>query len=910
MLRLSNVCSELRAHQRELRVRANLPPIDDTRSAPIAISEYCWTPFPDESEADRRRIWLLLIPPLGHGSYGIVLTVAVEVTPRTPDDAKDPRVVLAAMKMAALTRDHLDEAINGLGLNSLSDAGVTPSIARMIDAFAITSTAPITKSQMPPVAPDWNLHLWKHFDGFVYKHRETIQHELGSDAIRETNDIHKQSRLNGGVTVGFYFTELSTRFLFELHAQRSVGIVIPPQDEIFNQHSTGLTSPQKLVERLFVVLQLFDGLHAAGYLHRDIHKGNLIETTTSKFRTSHCALMTPAGRAQREAAFRHSSDQVQQMLTQGYHRYRASVAEYDTTTLTVDATTGEPLLIDFGRVCRATYHEGYFKSRDQLSQLLFGTETTDEKIRNQTPVPVTFTQLGDRQPAYSGTYGVDDVSPAVCILTAPTTNLYTRPFEQLNPWFFHGIKASYELPAAAGYICFHSEYAEVNSIAATLAEIILDFPVFGDVIRTCVNKHSSEEIRQRSRGPRVNRELVTTLASDMRRYSLTHAYVTTLVEPCLPERSHSEIAKRVNTSPTDIQTKNNPHLNPHLYDPADNDIFNCTINANIHDLLIYLFDKLKEGKRACRFFGYTPGDEDDRASVELRNAARAIMARISAVGIPDNLENLKDTILYSFLVGLKTKRAADQISAGTKRRDGWLYFTLHETLTRKWAIDKVYASELTRLLCDALSLDPSARPPLARILKCPIFVEMLGRHHQTPAAGAPNWNFLWSSFRPTPSIIPTHICEKPESQFLARHLDIVLPNLFAMPQTEQSRRYGELNWSLTGVAPVIRLRCIEREVLVHSGIMMRLWCNSPLLFESEAAQLVYYNIHTGALDCYNGHPCTELGRNKRTRFVLDDDFINVHFKTDASKVSYWKAAALLIQSGLRLASWPVVIKAD
>lgn len=874
-----------------------------------------WEPFPNDAPERKRRIRIFEMPPLGRGTFGILFAVAMEVPPEKVaewkalhgddggDDVLDPWVVLAAMKMTPILKDHSEELINGLAINDIVRAGCTPNIIRLIDGFCVTTLSDRATCEMPP--SEWKDSLWTPFDRFVFTRQDDLIRFYGENIMRPIPDNEAnrgRARLSGGATVGFLFTELSTHFLLEMNTVRSDGTTILAEDDMTDALNQGLHSANDLVSKMFLTLQSVDALNAAGLLHMDIHDGNNIDMPTTQFRTDMCFFETRRGRELRYAALgrpgleRPDDVHLHRLGPTNALQFRASDQEDNRSVFVIPKTRNLPTLIDFGKVSRPRFDEGV-ATHDKLAEYLFGVDAMlDERLPTELPLVSTFSHS---KPAYASRGGV---APAVRIIAAPTTNLYTRPFEQLNPFVIPKLRGTSDFAADSHYVAFHSEASEVFSVAACVAKHILGYAPFGRVLRATVPLPNGQVPQtKRSAGPRVTflkGRSNPTSATAMRQFEMRYSFFSTVVEECKPERSHSEMGTRAKTPQAVAQQQQqlrNSNLLPDLN--AEATILHCKPLHDTYDLRTYITrrtsgdDRLRS--KPCFFYNYIPKGNQDKTSGDkggggdtTADIAEAIMIRIDAVGLPKNLDGLRGTFLYDYLVETAQAHQKKHEQDRDMQRTGWLFHAIYDALRDRWGFPTPLAKDFTHRLLDALSIDPANRPTLQRLMQSDIFKWLLlseGQQQQVT-----NVHALWSSIRPNPTTaMPDFLNDRTLAnlnKIFNRH-----PELFSMPPERAREEFGFLDWSRSAHLNVARVQCFMNEHTSIPGFLLRRYERMPRLLMDESGLASFYNYKMGLLDYYTGNPCAVAGKEKFIVLVREERLGGmVHFFNDKTREQFWK----------------------
>lgn len=867
-----------------------------------------WEPFPTDAPERKRRIRVFEMPPLGRGTFGILFAVAVEVPAENVhdwkvengddggDDILDPFVVLAAMKMTPILKDHSEELINGLAINDLVRSGCTPSVMRLIDGFCVTTLSSTATCEMPPA--EWKESLWRYFDRFVYTRQEDLIRLYGSTIMRpipDTEENKGRARLSGGATVGFLFTELSTRFLLELNTVRSGDSVISPEDDLIDSANQGLHSGSDLITKTYLMIQSVDALNAGtGLLHMDLHGGNFIDVPSFLFRTNLCFFETRRGSNMRTNYFgllgvERPNDERLHLTSSGTPLvFRVSDLEDVRTVAVINKTRNLPALIDYGKTVRPRFEEGML-SHDKLGEHLFGNEAfLDERLPAEMPLPLT---LSHSKPAYASR----NTTPATRIVSAPTTNLYTRPFEQLNPFIMPKLQSTSDFHADSYYVSFYTEASEVYSVAACVAQLILGYNPFGRVIRTTLPLPNGQiPATNRSTGPRVVLPKNAEPAFGPRCYALRHSYLDTVVKECAPERSHGEMGTRQKQT-GDSSAPNHLRKSSYTSNGKEPTIIHCTPDSDTYELRSYIIRNTAHHEerqtKPCHFYSYVPkgvGDKTSNDSVggeTMSDIATAIIARINAVGLPKKLDGLRGTFLYPYLQGVAANHAKNREVDRDTQRSGWLFPALFDALRDRWGIDIPLAKDFTHRLIDALSIDPADRPTLQRLMQSDIFKWNL--FTDTPRVPVANVQLLWSSIRPSITNAPPYFMRERNLKNLNRNFT-PRHNLFVMPPEEARDKCNLLDWARSAYLNVARLQCFIRDQTSIPGFLLRRSDRMPRLLSDEGGLAAFYNYKMGVLDYYTGSPCAVAGKEKFLTLIKEERLGGmVHFANEKTRQHFW-----------------------
>jgi serine/threonine protein kinase len=956
------------------------------------VEETAWSPFPQDRDGPRRRIHLLVTGrgALGEGTFGIVFPVVYELPLETEEDKADPRVVLAAMKMLPLLKEHGLELINLLAANDLVRAGCTPCIVRMIDSFCLTTAATVTRCEMPPHT--WMASFWNLYDRFIYRKRKDLVDYYGADVLRSSgvNDKEGTARLNAGATVGFIFTELSPTFLLATvrklgggsppplpslassasvaatHVSSSSSSVIDAAQEAKHDRELGITDLYSLSAHMFMRLQALDAMHATGILHRDIHAGNFMRLATNVFRTSYCALESAEGRRLRSEWLGEAGQTRPNDRRLGESRmlyFRGSDEEHNRYVIGIDTvrSNGVSCVIDLGAARRPTFAEGAMGTREQAAPIMahflpyfFGAAAT---FTDHMRLPHPRTLSG----SFSERYGRDR-TPAFCVLRHETTLVYSRCTEQLNPLVVPGLVGRTEFTSNAHYLAFHSEFSDIYSLVAELAALILGYHPFAPELPASTAS-SSQSLRQsaksnggisngihcRSRGPRIRSIAPLSSSTAVARPGRPGKPALAHIEPL--RESGSLPASRSCYQPSQAAVYSGrlwpivPPADPVL-GLSDMDQERLLIEAlnrgeiiqfrkDYHELegellkfmQLRIVEERKRGAPAegCPFLGNT----DD----ELRAVAHALAVRIDAVGLPNELDGLRNTFFYDFFRDTsKLWKIRDHIAfydedATRRQHRGWLYLALHETLTNKWGVEKVVATDLADCIVDGLSFDVADRPSLSRLMRCNLFVQTLAvRVENRPSAAAlaalgqapEEWfttKLLWSSLRPRMGTLPDDYLDaaKPPFNILAleqRFLDSsdTDDHLLDLSTARARERFTALHWTFSAIRNVARLRFFRFQHARLPGFLTRQQSQLMRLLPSESALAALYNFRTGLLDFFDGSVCVRYGKEKSAQVVEDlVDLPHLQFKSQMNMELYVRFAAEALQHHQEsLPSWPFV----
>ena len=885
MLRLNNV----RRHLAEVMCSlSDQTTIEACLERVPHVNSQVWVPFPLDPPERIRRVRILEMPSIGHGAFGIVFAVIIEVAPAnvtqlSPQEALDnPFVVMAAMKMAPILKDHCKEVINGLAVNDIVRSGCTPCAVRLIDAFCISTASTETACRMPPM-PHWTGTLWKPFDTFVYERRGDIEKAYGKDSMREGY----ASGLNSGATIGFTFTELAPRFLLELTTTRSAGSEIRAEDDRADMASRGIRTSRDLVNQLYLHTQAISGFHCGGLLHKDISLGNFVSMSSCAFRTSYCTLesrhgfelrtqfLGVPGHTRPDDTMLHTLEASGKPLV-----FRTGAAEGDTSVAVIDSVRGMPVLLDFGKSGVPTFAEEALTQKTFAAYIL-GPEHATHPSRDVLPLVTTFSH------GKSAFASNNVCSPAMQILDHPTTAIDTRCFEQFNPFIFEGLDGRIEYQAKTPYLSFYSSLSEVYSLGAMLAHLILGYAPFSNTLRVTVPQPKKNKVlgatNLRSRGPHAaavasdnpNRDLNS--SNNRVQLELRYSPFRTIVEESSPMISLSEMNAREPATRT-------------ATDPSEDRILHCKpLRPDAYSLRSYLLKYTRESAtrsdKPCHFFDVGSQDTaapDNASASSLHSFADGILARIDAVGLCENIENLRGTLLYDYLKDLK-KNVFDTFGKKDEKRTGWLLPALYDTLTKKWGIESILAKDYAHRLRDALSMDPAERPSLERLMNCDLFKQMLfGKGTMLSSVFT-----LWSSIRPS---LITSVGEfLDDRRFANLHKTVAFSaDLFMMAPAGSRDLFGAVAWAGSAYYNAARLQCFQREYMASPGFFMCKAHTLPRLMSEESGMASVYNCKTGVLDYFTGTPCVLPGSKKATIFKDDRLGDMVIFESTATRERYMR----------------------
>jgi serine/threonine protein kinase len=750
--------------------------------------------------------------------------------------------------------------------------------------------------------------------------------------------------------------------------------IVEAAEESKQDRDRGLTDLYSLVAHMFMRLHALDALHASGALHRDVHSGNFIHVPTTAFRTPYCALESREGRELRlqwlgEPGRSRPDDQLlgTEASAGQLLYFRGGDEEFNRYVVGIDTrrSNGLSCLIDLGTASRPTFAEGAVPTRDQVVEVVEEAASSAHTVPRHlnyffgaAALASDHVRIGNFR-TMSATFAeryARDRTPAFSVVTFPTTLAFSRCTEQLNPLVVPGLAGGQsEFAGGAHYIALHSEFSDVYSMAEDLATLILGYHPFANFVPASLAS-SSQSLRQsikgsggggkgadvhcRSRGPRISPFVASRPQAQGRARGPPPSHLQPLRESGSLPASRSSYQPQHPAVLTGLLW---PYLSSSGSDAEQERLvtealargeivqFRKDYSALTGQLLKFmhlrLFEERKRGASAtapCHFFG-----EKD---TDLLEVATAIAARIDAVGLPLNLDGLRNTFFYDFFCDKsqvwKIKEHIefyDDDDTSRRSKRGWLYLALHETLTNKWRAEKIVATDLVDRLVDALSFDPADRPSLDRLMRCNLFVQTLGisASAAAAAAAAAGSSFatqtLWSSKRPRLGTVPDFCLDpgKPPFDMIElerRFCDATETDgtLLQLPTPVARARFTELHWTFSAIRNVARLRYFRYSQGRLPGFLARYQASTMRLLPSESALAALYNFRTGLLDYFDGSLCVRLGQEKRADVFEDaDEMPNVHFKSHLNMAEYIRFSLAAIQHRAdSLPSWPFVRALD
>lgn len=744
-----------------------------------------WLPFVGGS----REIRVLKRPPLGRGQFGIVFAVIIRVAPGS--------YMPAAMKMAALLDDHVTEVLNGLAVDELLDAGVTPGLCYMLDAFAHSTLKP--GSVKTP--PDWDNCVWTYIDEFVFSVREEVARHYGPHAIFEAHVLDPQqpkkkgrARVSGGYTFGFVFTEL---------------VLARPSS------SLSPSTAQELLSELYVQFDAIRGLGAVGLLHCDISSRNCLvgRQLVPRRQGLHCLLRGEASQALRQdlyglsllrfgvdcdrpLAFAHVSNSFEQAREDP-----AYMASY--TSIATDCT---PVLIDYGKMRRAELpaNQDLEQTRQEIARRLQVKEMKDvPKYVISAASPPAYDYMG----AYRGRpEALGSALPAHCFPTYPTTTETSRAPEQINPFV---VASSPVQP----FLVVHSELAEVCSMAIVAVERILGYAPFGNCFLV------SDDGKMRPGSAALPLEMSTTRRKSVLKLGGFHPECVPVPGMAVPEGSGGNARWAT--------------------------FVNKELRARIEEYIRRTLARPEFAQASCTWLGFARRTESNEPSEpELFAGVAFTMAqRVQALGVPGARD-----VEGTFFAGLFQELRAENYN----EQSGWLRVILEHTLRTRFQLSPVATGDLVEDLMACLSWDAAKRPPARRLLRNTAFrlldvpllslVEQQGRDVQR----------LWSAEVPTAAVWPSRPRADGSGKLsllaaseVPRRYEHAAPD-GALPLPSERCKMG--------CRPVAAALEIFRRHGRVPGFLLKDHKSQPLLHPSDTRNVAIFNFNTGMLDYYDGKP--------------------------------------------------------
>lgn len=638
-----------------------------------------WRPF----NGNQREIRVLRRPPLGRGQFGIVFATIIRVAPN--------RYLPAAMKMAALLDDHVAEVLNGLAVNELLDAGVTPGLCYMLDAFAHSTLKP--GSVRTP--PDWDECLWTHIDQFVFTVRDDVRRLYGVHAIHKEQVNREQprastARVSGGYTFGFVFTEL-----------------------VFTSPVRSPATARELLSELYVQFDAIRGLGAVGMHHCDISNRNCLvgHHLMPQRQGMRCLLRSDESEAIRVKLYgptllRFGVDYDQPLamahVSNSFEQAREGpsyMASY--TSITTDRT---PVLIDYGKMRRVDFPAGQDieQTRKEIARRLEAKQEDIPRFVISATSPPAYDYMG----AYRGqAEAIGSALPSLSFPSYPTTTETTRGPEQINPFV---VPSSPTRP----FLVVHSELTEVFSMATVAIERILGYAPFGGYYLVA-DKESS---KLRPGQAALPLEVSTKKRKSVLKLGTFHPeYMAQRLDEVAPDGYHWAIFT----------------------------------NVELHGRLRqYVRAKLalpQFAQARCPWLGYTkrsldaPNEPSDPRMLE--RSTFTVMQRLHALGVP-SAQEVEGTFFADFFEELRRE--------GHNEQSGWLRTVVEHTLRTRFQLSPLHTSDMLECLTLCLSWDAAKRPPARRVLRNAAFGIL-----NVPLLPGDGERRLWSAEVPTPVVWPS-----------------------------------------------------------------------------------------------------------------------------------------------------------
>lgn len=639
-----------------------------------------WCPF----NGNQREIRVLRRPPLGRGQFGIVFAAIIRVAPG--------HYLPAAMKMAAILDDHVKEVLFGLAVDELLDAGVTPGLCYMLDAFAHSTLKP-GSARTPP---DWDDVLWTHIDQFVFSVRDDVKRLYGVHAIikeQANRDQPKAStaRVSGGYTFGFVFTEL---------------VITKPV------HAPA--TAKELLSELYVQFDAIRGLGAVNMLHCDISSRNCLvgHHLMPQRQGIRCLLRSSESEALRVSLYgptilRFGMDCVDPLalahVSNSFEQARENPSYMTSyTSIAIDRT---PILIDYGKMRRAEIPAGQDieQTRKEIARRFEAKlEEIPRFVVSATSAPVyDYMGMFRGHPEAPGS-----ALPALSFPSYPTTTETTRGPEQINPFV---VPSSRERP----FLVIHSELTEVFSMASVVIERILGYPPFGGFY----------------------------FVADKENSKLRPGHAALPIE--VSTKKHKNVLKLGSFHPEYVHHRFEEEAAPVGCHWA------TFTNSGLHDRVKeYVRAKLASpqfSRARCPWLGYAKRILDNPAEASdprlLERSAFTMVQRLHALGVP-SARDVEGTFFADFFDELRRE--------GHNEQSGWLKILLEHSLRTRFQLNPLHLSDLLECLMLCLSWDASKRPPARRILRNAAFSIL-----DAPLLPGASDRRLWSAEVPTPLLWPS-----------------------------------------------------------------------------------------------------------------------------------------------------------
>lgn len=747
-----------------------------------------WVPF----TGGDREIRVLRRPPLGRGQFGLVFAVIIRIAPGL--------YMPAAMKMAALLDDHVTETLNGLAVNELLDAGVSPGLCYTLDAFAHSTLKP-GSARTPQ---DWDGCVWRYIDEFIFSVRDEVARHYGPHAILEAKVLDPRqpkkgtARVSGGYTFGFIFTEL---------------VLVEP--------GYAPSTAQDILASLYVQFDAIRGLSAVGLHHCDISYRNCLQgrQLVQRRQGLQCLLRSEASNALRRSlyglnmlcfgvdndlplAFVHVSNSFEQA-----REGPAYMASY--TSVPIERT---PVLIDYGKMQRAEIPAGQEIEyvRREIARRL--------QVANASEVPRYVLSAGsslayDYMGAYRGRpEAPGSALPAISFLTYPTATETSRPPEQLNPF----VLASSAV--AQKFLVMHTELSDVFSIAIVGIHQILRFGPF----EACYLVSDKEDGRMRSGLSALPVEL-----GPQRKPVLKLGKFHPLCS-YLPPQACAEMPP----TPSGARWAA---------------LVNETLCARLDAFVRRTMSLPQFAQASCPWLGFTRRNSELALSEPsepgmLKGVTFTLAQRIQALGVP-SARDVEGTFFAEFFRELRQE--------GHDEQSGWLRVALEHTLRGKYQLSSPHVGDLVDDLMACLHWDPAKRPPARRVLRNPAF-----RLLDQPLLEG-NFQRAWSSEVPTAVVWPSRLRNDGSGKLALFEASEVAPSTFET-KAPDGALYLPSERCKMGCRPVASVLELLRRHGRLPGVLLKEHRNQLPVHPKDSQNVATYNFNTGLLDYYDGKPYTNF----------------------------------------------------
>lgn len=763
-----------------------------------------WTPFPwyDASPLalQRRELRLLETRSIGRGTFGVVYAGAVSLAAAADGSV---RYAPAAIKFAVHGSDHMDEAAAALAFNDAVTAGMTPNLNRIIDAFAVSPV--VTGAQLPPAS--WE-RFWAEFTEFVVEREDDFRQSYGRTfALRRDEDgqlLPGRQCLPPNLTLCVSCFELAPNFL-----ERECN-----QDDIAAAASPGQPSPRALRRRAMLgyawqVLHAVCALHSMGVLHGDIHGNNIVNHGDGALRASTCRLRTPQSDDDMRAYFgcvargERPNDALQPNSGSRFYKlpidYRQDVPADYARVVRLDVSIPQVALIDYGAASRA--EAGRHLRVEQVRKLFGDISILDKHV------------ISDQRPVYqqqASSIGREIASglPGMVLLESPTTMLYARAPELLNP----------KVDTAKQCVVY-SELSDAYSAAVSVCEHILGFHLFSERVHITESRYASTN----SVGIVCSRSIND--ASGRTYSSLGSA---TQFEMLFRVEEQSETEKALgrqrlrSSSAMDALGDSRSDKWASIQTTYYNDLY-AIVRPLIGD------DAQSAKERAVRKTWFGSSDN------EIYAHCVSLVNRVYAIG----------SLPLGWTTGRLMTDAIKQLPIFRGRFRGWLTSVLNTALVGRYGLPHNYAKDLTDLLHAAMQWDPAERPSLTDMLRCPAFSELYVRLDD-PAYSKLNLRQIWSCQTPTPlecrrNWVDGSMCY-PSASELSR----------PAPSHQKGERVSYSEAAYEAVRQTSHLRALMRERYCLPTVNLSTDFDRLPLHPDTAYLLHYFTCDLGLLDPYDG----------------------------------------------------------